>query len=461
MKILYYNWTPLGVKGVGGGVAVYMNNFLQHFSDIKFPIQTFFLSSGYFYDHKSEQSYIREEEPIYNTRVFSIVNSSVVAPLVCSISSLKRQFVAKDIISLFDGFILKYGPFDIIHFQSFEGISTKVLELKNKYPQTKFLHSIHDYGIFCPNVRFWNYQQENCIVTRKPRLCARCTYEHNIQPFYFQILNRPCSHREMANNVLPRSIVHKISKKLRKVLLKYFDTSKKFFEYKRQNINLINQYSDGELCVSKRVAEIARKEGIDSNKIYVDYIGTKVAETSMGHCQTDVDTPNLTILYMGYANVEKGFYKLIETLEKFTKDEAKNIRIKFAAQIKDISILDKIKEIFDDVVVYQGYVKDEIPLIIKDVNLGIVPPLWEDNLPQVALEMIAYGIPIITSVNGGAQELNSHPAFKFEDNVDLKEKILNIQSNRQLLVDYWKHSVTLTTMHQHLLNLMRIYELSK
>ena len=60
---------------------------------------------------------------------------------------------------------------------------------------------------------------------------------------------------------------------------------------------------------------------------------------------------------------------------------------------------------------------------MEDVNLGIVPPLWEDNLPQVAIEMISNGIPVLTSMNGGAKELNSHVMFRFHTEKDLLEKI--------------------------------------
>ena len=31
MKILYYNWTPLHVPRIGGGVAVYLENLINSF----------------------------------------------------------------------------------------------------------------------------------------------------------------------------------------------------------------------------------------------------------------------------------------------------------------------------------------------------------------------------------------------------------------------------------------------
>ena len=102
-----------------------------------------------------------------------------------------------------------------------------------------------------------------------------------------------------------------------------------------------------------------------------------------------------------------------------------------------------------------GYTHSDFPMIFNQVNLGICPPLWEDNLPQVALEMISHGIPILTSTNGGAQELNNHPDFKYINN--LEDSILHIMQNRSLLESYWEYANKLTTMEKHLDNLIKIW----
>ena len=39
--------------------------------------------------------------------------------------------------------------------------------------------------------------------------------------------------------------------------------------------------------------------------------------------------------------------------------------------------------------------------------------LWEDNLPQIAIEFISKGIPILTSDRGGAKEIACNEAFIF------------------------------------------------
>ena len=137
MRILYYNWTPLNVKSTGGGVAVYVHNLIQYICEKSTDdFDVTFLSSGYYFDDTKKEVYIRKEEthPIGS---YSIINSPVIAPLGC-MSYNGYEMLLKDnkLVEVFDGFIQKYGPFDVVHFQTLEGLSPQVLSLKSKYSDT-------------------------------------------------------------------------------------------------------------------------------------------------------------------------------------------------------------------------------------------------------------------------------------------------------------------------------------
>ena len=135
--------------------------------------------------------------------------------------------------------------------------------------------------------------------------------------------------------------------------------------------------------------------------------------------------------------------------------------LKFASRISDKSAYRRVlalKRKFKGVTFYNGYTHADFPKIMDGVSLGVVPPLWEDNLPQVALEMIANGIPVLASGNGGAHELNAHPMFKFDGLEDLKGKIAAISKDRSCLEDYWNFAVRLTTMEEHVGQLLDIYK---
>ena len=88
-----------------------------------------------------------------------------------------------------------------------------------------------------------------------------------------------------------------------------------------------------------------------------------------------------------------------------------------------------------------GYSHNELPQILNETNLGIIPVLWEDNLPQVAIEIVAHGVPILASDLGGAHELCNDSNFIFKNNNinDFSEKLEFLFSNRNVLDQYWKN----------------------
>ena len=233
-----------------------------------------------------------------------------------------------------------------------------------------------------------------------------------------------------------------------------------FDDFRNHNVEMINKYIDVVLCVSGRVAEIAGHYGVNRDKLRISYIGTKVAETASYKNCTKIDSPIFTLLFMGYAAKEKGFFFLLDILEQMPDNESRGIALKFASKMEDIIIrrrVEALRKKYQSVTIYDGYNHSDFPEIMENVNLGIVPPQWEDNLPQVTIEMIANGIPALTSDRGGTHELNSHPMFTFSTKTDCQNKIIKLKNSRNLLSEYWGYSKKITTMEEHIASLLEIY----
>ncbi len=455
MRVLYYNWTPIEQKHAGGGVSVYLYNLFQYFSSHQTSIQPVFLSSGYYYDNK-HRPYITERECYMGIENYCLVNSPIIAPQFTSFSVYRRHLDDKVIIRLFRQFLIDQGPFDVIHFHSFEGLTTKVLQLKSEFQNTLFVHTIHDYGLFCPTVRFWTYDARNCALTQGQVYCYSCVRKELVHRYTdYLVVKRMLDGRPHRMTILDRvaRIIEILHTRLSYKIHDYFE------DVRRQNVKMVNSFSDGELCVSHRVMDIATSHGINSSKCIVSYIGTLAASSYLGQCRTAVNSPVLTILFMGSAAPEKGLDTLLSALECIDSSRC-TIALKVAAGIDDVTVLRRLDVLghhLAGVIHYNGYTHQDFGQIMQDVNLGVVPPLWEDNLPQVAIEMIAHGIPIITGIHGGAQELNTHPCFLFTDSSDLQGKIEQICNHRNLLNDYWSYVTPLMTMELHVNQLQQIY----
>lgn len=83
--------------------------------------------------------------------------------------------------------------------------------------------------------------------------------------------------------------------------------AEKYQLYRRHNIEQLNKYADAVLSVSQRTAEIMMERGLKPGKSKVLYIGTKVAEAQVGKSIAHKGSV-LTIAYLGYKRIDKGFY---------------------------------------------------------------------------------------------------------------------------------------------------------
>jgi glycosyltransferase involved in cell wall biosynthesis len=97
--------------------------------------------------------------------------------------------------------------------------------------------------------------------------------------------------------------------------------------------------------------------------------------------------------------------------------------------------------------------------ILEPVNLGVVPALWEDNLPQVAIEFVAYGVPILTSNMGGAQEISGNPEFTFDVNErgSLENKIFSVLYGDLSVGGFWDGSINIYSNFKHMEEVVRVY----
>jgi glycosyltransferase involved in cell wall biosynthesis len=109
---------------------------------------------------------------------------------------------------------------------------------------------------------------------------------------------------------------------------------------------------------------------------------------------------------------------------------------------------------------YDGYTHENLEEILQGVHLGLVPVLWEDNLPQVAIEFKSLGIPVLASEYGGASELSksTHFSFSAAKKGDFKNKLREIMDQPGLINDYWENGMPLKTIQEHVDELLELYE---
>lgn len=473
MRLLLYNWVPFDDPARGSGVTIYLKNLIDEFILNHPEVEVYFLCSGVYYD--VEDRSLRYEKLHLNysdkCKAYAIINSPVFAPAYLSFAQIKDVLNNIESENILNKFIAEQGPFDVVHFHNIEGLAINALRCKKNYPQTKFIFSIHNYYAFCPQVNMWKCMRESCKDNDTGEQCIQCMTDHvpaeklkQKMAMTYRLKKKYSAELEKEFKIRGKKLDEDYLEEEKRPLTK---CEKEILEnnlkrYRKMFVNTLNENMDVILCVSNRVMEIAIEKGIKKEKLIVSYIGTKVAESAKNKCNLIESNLGISMIFMGYQRKDKGFFFLIDVLNEIDTITAKKINLIIAAKGDENSkkLWNIDTEKFRSYTFQNGYLQSEIPELLKDKNLGIIPVLWEDNLPQVAIEMVANGTPILCSNMGGAKELCKNPLFCFHagDKKMCIDRIKYFVDNPQHLSTYYDDFGGLTTMDAHVKELLDFYK---
>lgn len=470
MRVLLYNWIPLYDKtGRGAGVDVYVKNLINSLGRQE-NVDLFYLSSGTCYDDSKKIFYIKvaDEYDQIKCAQFTIVNSPVFAPASLSFLQVRTLLEDKNLSTVFTDFLQKNGPFDVVHFHNLEGLTIECLNVKNKFKNTKFIYTIHNYYPFCPQVQLWSNGQNSCTKNDTDIDCLSC------RKYHYTSEDKMIKKMSLQFKCFLGDIVERgIEKQFELLDRQYSEVESEITEdelrcslsgcyerYRKAYINIINQNIDNVLVVSKRVGDIAINMGIRNSIVDVLYIGSSSATKERMEIEKKYDSGEaLTIVYLGYARKEKGYYFFCDLLNAIPLAICKKIKIIIAARGMNEADFENVREKFCSFHIQNGYDRDKLPQFLSQVDLGIVPVLWEDNLPQVAIELAANGVAVLSSDLGGASELCDDGFFRFKaGNIkDCAWRIEKIVQERSILNQYWNSYKEVNDSQQHVLALMNLY----
>lgn len=460
MKICFYNWVaPDDPQLRGGGVTVYQKNIMQKSYLISDNVS--FISSGVYYRFPFKKVFYTHQNSSYK-----IYNSKALAPAIDSYTS-KYQIHDESTESIFIEIIERMNGLDILHFNNFEGIPICLLKkLKEKFPKLKLIYSVHNYYAVCPNVSLWKNDNENCKDYNLGKDCANCGLYNFYQTFLTKYNYQDKKSLISEVTRLLKRFQYSLSKKIKRK--KQFQNNTEYFKNRRIIfIDHINKYIDKVICVSKRVEEICLEYGINKNIIEIEYIGTEhVNKIRDIFRESKIFSRNkkcITMSYLGYMWKNKGFNFFLNCLEQISDDYSKKINLIIAAKNTNQTLYDQMNTVakrFNSFVYYDGFDHKQLDNILVDVDLGIIPPIWEDNLPQIAIELHCRKIPLLCSDAGGASELhgqNENFIFVAGSVSSFVDKLKYLLTEKCSLTSYWNGALDPISMETHLHSLKKKY----
>jgi glycosyltransferase involved in cell wall biosynthesis len=492
-KVLFYNWAPaFDAEKQGSGVSVYQNNCISLLLNRGWRVHS--LSAGIAYDLTRSDPYITKTEESKNSHVsFSMVNSPLTAPAFYSffineVTSGKSsdRAVADAMIN----FIRINGPYDVFHLNNLEGLPAAVLPiLRQEFRDMRFVFFLHNYYPMCPQVNLWKNDSINCDGKEGGKACCSCLGKNYTVRASNVVSDRAISDTIFGSRVQPkRTFARRLVRKGLRIgkgpqFLSFMrrrigsplsfesenelhseDLLPYFRDRERDLIQIINQSFDVILCVSHRVRDISVTAGISAEKCKTSYPGTMFYQTPLPVHKPRSDTP-LKLAFLGFANHKiKGLDFLLSTLEQCPDALLSKVDMLIAAKSiyqdpRNRTRLSALGSKLGGLTVRDGYSHPELGALLADVDLGVLPHLWEDCYPQVALEFVCNGVPIIVSNLGGSREVSSNPDFEFDagSHADLIKVIEKFANDKQKILSFWSKEPSICSMDAHLDELLEYY----
>jgi len=475
MKVLHYYWAdPDDPAARGGGVRVYLRALVA--AQRALPgWQVHTLAAGLAHDLRSTAPRWRKRRAGH----FEIINSACLAP---SHADFATQAQLRDTATedAFARFLHQTGPYDVVHFHSLEGLPAGVLEQARQRPGTRVVLSLHNYHPFCPQVNLWQREARHCADFDQGRACITCLpvvpnprllrRVYGLETLLARLGIGPgnWAYRRVWQPLMQGSwqIVKRLRRRPATVAPPDRHAGARFHARRQQMVALINAQCDRVLAVSARTGALALGFGLRA--VQTCRIGTEHAaywQSTRARplpAQPSPERP-LRLAYLGYMRRDKGFDFLLDALEALPKDHAARLHLTLAARAGTSAQMARIAALRPQLAGldwHDGYARGDLDTILAQVDCGIVPPLWEDNLPQVALEMHCRHIPLLTSDRGGAQELGgtSDLTFRAGDTAAIAALIARLLRGEVDLRAYWAGALVPRDMAAHVQQLRDIYD---
>lgn len=497
MKIIYINWSPLQ-KGaeVGGGVNVYTQSIAVEM--VKKGHRVYSLMSGLTYNY-SGGVYLKRSETFKEVINYEIINSSNIAPGFFNYNSPDDDVCEAKVEAMFSQFLNSIQP-DVVHFNNIEGFSANCIKIAKSFG-ARVIYSLHNYHPVCNQIGLLYQNREICHDFKEGIRCLDCIIP---PPKLLEVRQRKIRyhtddfpdgylfwdalkfiHTQLKVLKIGIQVIRSImrSKKERKLLLNEpikliaSEINEPDVEhlkilglpYKERRARMVEaiNHADCVLAVSGWVNQVYSGFGVEQSRLHTSHIGSAIADIAISNSykpyKKDINKP-VKIIYLGVSDPHKGLPFFLDTLNKANIDVLEKIDLHvYAREYKKLKDkFEPLMEKMNKLVLHDGYNYLEIPNILQNMDVGIVPPIWWDNAPQVVFEMLAMHVPVLGANIGGIPDFVHHMKngllFEPGNGDDLIKKITDITTNPQLVEQLRAGITPMKTTVEHADELEKFYQ---
>ncbi|GAA2749795.1 glycosyltransferase [Amnibacterium kyonggiense] len=314
---------------------------------------------------------------------------------------------------------------DLVHFHLTIGVGVafyrRFAELGIPY-----VISLHDYFLYCPRITMMDWRNTDCGGPEKHK-CERC----------IGVLDQVDLLRRGGRKLslpLPRIPSRSVTRR-NEVISDFFGAAARI------------------LPVAARVEELYRRE-YPGASYTVSHIGS---ESALAPRLEKTSSARLRLTALGTLSKYKGAEVLAALARRLPKDR---VEVRFHGRVDEPRWGRLAEEAGIDL---RGpYRPDDLPGILQETDLGVMVPVWEDNAPQVVMEFLNSGTPVLATRMGGIPDfVDERNGFLFDhrSEAELTAAVEFASSLTPERARAWGASLPrLATPADHQRELGRIYE---
>jgi|GEM_PF-569222 len=363
-------------EGTGGGTT-FPNSIANKLSELGHTVQVIYAAGT----HQSvTQKYYVDETTSNGVKLIGIYNRK--NPLL-SASDPQNEIDDPIVSEIYTKYLDKIKP-DIVHFHNFLGLSFNIAKITKKYGYKSFF-TPHNYHILDPklymiegNLKPWmnaNFFDNSTLPEHYPDNDYNLRFENS---------------RDIINNDI--DLTFAVSNRQRELFIEFGVNPDKITV-----INQIPRWLDAFL-ESKDIQKISQSKQIHK-PLRVGYIGGLMSHKGVHNliaASKFLNPDEIEIIIYGYGTPD--YISLLENIET-------NVNVTFKGE-------------------YQSY---ELPEIETELDLVVLPSLWEDCAPLTISECLAMQLPVIAPNIGGFSDFisdgyNGHIYNDIEDLTQILEK---------------------------------------
>lgn len=203
----------------------------------------------------------------------------------------------------------------------------------------------------------------------------------------------------------------------------------------KQIVTMANQ-ANGILSVSQDLANKMIAIGVNPEKIRVIYNGVNLAKFTINNAPVEQEN----IVFVGNLKHDKGVMELLEAFAEVNIDQP-NLRLIYVGSGVMLNALKaRVKSLkLENNVEFMGVKQhDELPSIMSQATL-VALPSYNEGVPNVLLEAMACGVPVVATPVGGIPEVvNQHTGVL---STDLSAQSVAVALRHALSNDWDKQAI--------------------